>query len=316
MMKFLLNILLLVACASWANEQEHVQARAKMTDDESTLGLVEIDQWQVGLALGVGRRSAVVYGELDQQLFVLPDIQYYGHSFYFDNGTLGYTVYDKPNYAFSLVTEFNPIAAWFYRDHPSNWFDQQAFSSADQAPSDLGLSDSESESPSADQPEPVGPSFDNDRGSVDIPLASIDKPGWSLDAGMQLNWFFSRRHGVNVQWFTDVSGLHAGQRLELGWHFQDALTDALRWQVNAGGVWLSNAASDYYFGVRRNNTQYYEASAAWIPQFSVSLTHTLSANWSLFAYGQWQRLGSTISESPKMTESHRSTVLLGAKYVF
>lgn len=282
-------------------------------------GLVEVGQWQLGLTLGVGHRAAVVTGEDSQSTFVLPSVQYYGERVFFDNGTLGYTLLEQESLVLSLITEFNPMAAWFYRDHPDNWFSQQAFSDStiDSVQMDLGGKVTEGTPVDADNLDPTGPEFSDDvREEVDIPLTQLEKPSWSVDAGAQLNWFFNRKSGLGVQYFFDASLLHKGQRLELNWFYRDRLESGYQWQFELGTSYLDKAASDYYFGVRRGQHKLYQAGASFIPYASATLIKNLNANWSLIGHLYYQGLSDEISNSPKINTSTRLTYMLGVRYGF
>jgi len=301
-----------------------------------TAELINVGDWQIGLAFGIGKRTSVVYQQDDIPLYLVPSIKYYDEHVFFDNGTLGYTWHENHKFAFSVITELNPLAAQFYDYHPENVLFDNALSGEAAAP----VTDAEDFNGDASDEitgEPTqGQDGQDSEGPKQQPVEKsikdikLKQPRWSLDAGLQLNWFINQNQSLVAQVFTDVANLHNGQRFELLWSYglrfdqfekvKDSELGHWRAQVQLGLSYLNKTTSQYYYGIDQRHLASgeitYNAKAALNPSFSITATRPLSRHLKLLLFYKQQSLDSTISQSPKITDDKLNTYFAGVVYEF
>lgn len=286
--------------------------------------LVAVGQWQISAALGYGQRSNVLLGEDDFDIYLIPSIKYYGESFFFENGTLGFTLNENANQAWSVVAELNPYVAQFYDSHLDNFFaiDNLNGNSLAEVPT-LGTSSDFTEDLSEGPLQPAdGPEREY------IQQITLNKPDWSVDLGIQHNWFFDNGTSLISQLFTDVSSEHQGHRFE--WLFSGSFsTDSSQERRVIGqwhGMWqlgvsiMDDKSSQYYFGIDERHTDikdiYYQTDWAFNPLASITLFYPLNENMRLVGFAKYQHLDDTIYQSPKVNEHGISTFYFGVAYDF
>ena len=318
---FLLAGLLLAGQPTLASSNEApAAANSRMPDTPDNVELVDINQWQLGVAIGIGRRTSVVHGQEDLPLYLIPTVKYYGEQIFFDNGTLSFTLLEDANTATSLVTELNPLAAQFYDYHPENMLFDNAISSDVSVPEqDFEMVDSDSPDPdSGDQAEP-----DPDTPAPSVDSVALKRPRWSLDLGLQHNWFINQQQMLVSQIFTDASNLHNGYRIELLWSYSQrlpAVSPGLKAQLKLGGQLLDKETSQYYYGIDERHTSdtelRYRAKASFNSSVSLTLTQSIGADFKLITFYKQQHLDTRLYSSPKISSKQIETLFLGVHYDF
>ena len=287
---------------------------------------VDVGDWQISIAMGLGNRTSPLYGTQDQRLLIVPTFSVYGEKFYFDNGSLGYTFTENQTYSVSLVTELNPINAQYFDIHPANLvlgsegFDNKvpvrpASPSTDEGAIPPGLSDFDWEAFfGINQPERI----------------SVEKPDWSIDGGVRFSWFISDHQLLTAQLFRDISGVHDGHRLELEWsettpitvseQFRQSLLDDWTVQLRVGLSIYDQKSTQYYFGLDRRHTDnpdyHYYTDQSINPHFSVFLTRPLAENWRAVAFFKYLQLHNEIYQSPRTEDRAITTYFIGMAYDF
>ena len=99
-------------------------------DDRQMVECTETNRWQFALAIGAGHRSNPLLGGRNFPLFLMPDLNYYGKNWFFDNGTVGYSWILSDDMQLSFVSRLNEEKGYFRRHHLSNLFTQQVSGSA------------------------------------------------------------------------------------------------------------------------------------------------------------------------------------------
>ena len=258
---------------------------------------VETGQWQVSLAIGYGVKSNPLVGGDDLPLVLLPEFSYYGESFYFDNGDLGYTLVENDNYSVSVLTRLNFERAYFSFLHPSNILLGQTATASDQV---------ETPSPS-DGPYQV-PSIDD-----------LSSRKYAIDGGIALNVFLDNGRMIRAEVMQDVSGVHKGQNALIEYMAQQRF-DMWRVSATVGLKYKSRRLVDYYYGIDQadgvSRHFYYRGSASIHPYVKVSAMYPLNEQWDLVGLARWSKIGSGMADSPVVEENTASTLYAGVSYAF
>lgn len=258
---------------------------------------VETGQWQVSLAIGYGAKSNPLVGGDDLPLVLLPEFSYYGESFYFDNGDLGYTLVETERYSASVVTRLNFERAYFAFLHPSNILLGQTATAGDQV-----------ETPSAGD------------GPYRVPsIEDLSSRKYAVDGGIALNVFFDNGHMIRAEVIQDISGVHKGQNALVEYMAQQRF-DVWRVSATVGLKYKSRRLVDYYYGINQsdgvNPYFYYQGNASIHPYVKVSAMYPLTERWDLVGLARWSKIGSGMADSPVVEENTESTLYGGVSYAF
>ena len=320
---FCISILL----ASWPAFSLQGQYQQELTESEQSIKitdsasqqnetnnehLMQIGQWQLQLAVGYGKRSALIVGEDDFKFYVAPNITYYGEQFFFDNGTLGYTLHQSENLAVSVVCELNPFVKYFDDTHLNNLF--------------FPVLDSSVSSPTEDSGDELMGSDDDSNDGAENAFQQVAEQlterKWSADIGLQLNYFFNEEQQFNIKLMRDVSGLHQGWRLSSNWSMSisDWLPENLYGQITLGLDWIDDKSADYYFSHISPEEYYYsynyQAKSAFIPSIAVNLKKPITEQMSVVFYYKYQALGDGIKNSSIVKSNDIITQFIGVNYAF
>lgn len=286
---------------------------------DEAVALSTIGEWQFSLALGYGKKQSAISGQDDFSLYLVPNLSYYGQNLFFDNGTFGFTMLDKPKYALSVISELNPNIAQYYGYHPNNIFVLNATGDAND---DLNTS------ASVEEPRNEGEVEFDDMlaGPSQIQDITLLKPDWSIDVGLQHNWFLSSKVDITSQLFTDLSGIHDGKRASLQWAFRQPLDGKTALSANwlftlqLGLDWLDATTTNYYYGIDSRHTRYrnhyYQPGSALNGSVKLSLTKQLNNDISVVMLWKTQILDTTLAYSPYVDNKEPQTYFLGMMYAF
>lgn len=282
----------------------------------------EVGNWSFGLNFGVGQRSTFIVNQDNLNFYVLPDIHYYGERLFFDNGTLGYTLFEKRNYALSAISELNPYGFYFDQSAFGESFDrlyvvrveQSNIQSSDQVASSEEFTIDDG---NFDFQAGIGPTENGEQLVDKELLTKIHKPGFSLDAGLQINWFFDTQQ-VTLKLVTDISSQHGGSRARLQWTKSNKFGDfGMLWGL--GLDWLDKTTSSYYFAVNTSNPDLNltkRLSNTTNPFVSLTTSYPMTRKLFLVAHLKYLMLDNKISDSPIVREDHSLTQFVGINYKF
>lgn len=278
---------------------------------------VDVGSWSVGVNFGLGQRSTFITGQDDVNIFVLPDIHYYGEQLFFDNGTLGYTLAETENHVFSAITELNPYGLYFEQSalgesfNPLFLVDQGAQASSELSSDDTRLMTE----PPADGTN-VNNAFEQER---DYLSYSLPKPDLSLDLGVQHNWFINASQNVTIKVVADVSNRHSGFRGKFTWS-KKHLLGSVRLKFNLGFDWLDSKSSNYYFGlvptIAELENDKYELGSTINPYMSLTASIPLSEKMSLVSHVKYVKFDADINHSPVTSKGYSLTHFAGIHYKF
>lgn len=257
-----------------------------------TVECTETNSWQFALAIGAGHRSNPLVGGRNFPLFLMPDLNYYGKNWFFDNGTLGYSWSLSEDVQLSLISRLNEEKGYFQRHHLSNLFSRQVAGS-------VSL---------------MGPTQKYQQ-HIELSVADQAKRPTAVDAGWQLDWFTPAIHW-KLNWLHDVSGQYHGQHASIaashGWHNKLGT-----WQISSALNWKSRQLIHTYYAVDQSAELEFEPLAdSWQPELKLSWSYPLTSEWSMLAFYRYRWLDDAITFSPLVAENSVRSWFVGVSYRF
>ncbi|AOE50428.1 MipA/OmpV family protein [Kangiella sediminilitoris] len=73
-------------------------------------------EWNISLSLGYGQVESIISNVDDFDLYLLPNISYYGESFFLENTTMGYSLYEDEDFYLDIVGKLNEDGIYFNLD--------------------------------------------------------------------------------------------------------------------------------------------------------------------------------------------------------
>lgn len=310
-MLLLLPVFLLSSANVNAENEQVIQDIKLSASQASNHNYAQIGKWHFSVAVGYGFKNNPLLEGDDFPLLVLPSVYYYGEKLFFENGDLGYTLINDADYAISALTRLNEEVVHFVDWHPSNILITpfaNDFNTVQKNP----VWELESSY--------IEPENDAISGPRKLNFHQLKDREWSLDAGVQLDWFVSDTSQVRLRLLTDASQVHYGENINLAYSAQHYYQQA--WQVNwsIGVDWLNQQLTQYYYGVDQRDTvdssYFYQAGSAINPYFKISPSYKINQNWRLVSLLKYQLLDSEIQDSPIVKERQRITWFMGINYAF
>lgn len=290
-LKLLLLTCLLLPVTTWADIVDSCG-----TDYEC----IEIGRWDIGLALGYGSRSNPLKDYEDIPIYLAPTFAYYGDSWYFDNGNIGYTLAESEKYTLNLTTSFSTDSAFFHRWDPSNIF----LTSSNKFEAN---SFSTKTMPSLMDEEPTLPVIDE-----------LESRNFTYLGGIEA-YFYTQVGVINLSLTHDLLDVHQGTEATLKWLYNLAIED---WKFELALVldWKSEEVVDYYYGVRPSENAYwseaYEAKSALNTGLELTTHYVLAEHWQLLFLARYTQIADEIVASPLLNEDYTSTFFVGTAYRF
>ncbi|MFD2167823.1 MipA/OmpV family protein [Thalassotalea euphylliae] len=267
--------------------------------------LIETESWHFSVAIGGGLVSNPVVDGDNLPLIVIPNLSYYGDQFFFDNGLVGYSFIQAPTIEVSIASKINSTAAYFKDWNTESWL----------ITSLIPVSDGSSGSNVKTLAGAI-----EDTGVDKISSEDIRDRRWSLDTGIQVNWFASDSIDVIANYYLDTTGVHHGENALVEVTKRFVLSKEARLQLGLGLHWQSAQLSNYYFGIHPEDG--HPPSALYLPgdtlnQFiQVQLARKINENWRFIFTSKLQRLDEKLKRSPIVEESKQYSVFMGAVYDF
>jgi len=256
---------------------------------------IEVGRWDIGIALGYGVKSNPLKDFDDIPIYAVPTIAYYGDSWFFDNGNIGYTVTEGENYTVNVVSTFSTDRAFFYRWDPSNIFLVNGHSAAR---SNISIM--------AAIPEP------------EIDTSKLEDRSFTYLGGVEA--FLYTRFGIVKASVThDLFNVHNGTEAQLKWLYNIPL-DSWNFEFAAVLDWKSEQVIDYYYGIRPSESPYwsekYQAESALNQSIEFTGQYVLTENWNILLVARYTDLADEIVDSPLLDKDYTTTYFVGAAYRF
>jgi MipA family protein len=245
---------------------------------------VAVGRWNFSVALGAGAMTNPLVGGKAIPLVVVPQFSYYGKRFFIDDLDLGFTLGETDGSTFNLVATPGYDRVFFYRSDLQNIFVKGFDGYAIPVRADAATP-----------------------GAVQIPprprhVTYLAGPEWTGKYGGITGQFdvlheiTGQNHGNEVRAAVGVPLLER----------KGSLT------ANIGITWKSSAIVNYYYGA----TTIYRAGSALDPFFKLGYTLPLAGRWRFYAFAEYERLASAITDSPLVAERYVATSFIGAIYTF
>ncbi|MCL1145067.1 MipA/OmpV family protein [Shewanella sp. 10N.261.52.F9] len=291
-MPYLLALLLSLSLFSGATF-----ADAPASCDNNT-DCIEVGRWDLGIALGYGQKSNPLKDFEDIPLYVVPTIAYYGESWFFDNGNLGYTLAEGENYTVNLITTFSNDSAFFHRWDPSNIF---------------LLNTGNSQAAIAPMASSLSRLTPDER-----TIGELENRNFTYLGGAEA-FIYTRFGIVHASLAHDILDVHGGLESKLKWFYNIPLD---KWNFEFAAVldWKSEEVVDYYYGIRPSESLYwnqvYQAESALNKSLEFTGQYVLTENWNLLFVARYTDIGDAIAESPLLDKDYTTTYFVSAAYRF
>ena len=260
---------------------------------------IDTNSWQLGIAVGLGARSNPLSGGDDIPLVILPDIAWYGESWYFDNGELGYQWNPSPTTSIEWFLTPNTEKANFSFWHTANVLIPAA---------SLG----------SDIPDNAAPPEDNVFEPYELDVDDIGSRRWALDGGFRFQWHINSHH-VRLTTKTDVSNVHNGYQLDFDYRYQ-LLVDDWRFSVAPSVSWLSSNLTNYYYGVSEQDTDnsrlIYVGRSGFQVGLGLSANYTINEQWHVLLRADFTKLHRGMTDSPIVSDTSIKSAFAGLAYRF
>ena len=283
----------------------HLSAYASNSSDCGETDCINVGEWELGVAIGIGARSnPLVDGDV-LPLIVLPDIAYYGESFYFDNFEIGYQLLPSNNQSVEVFVKPNTERAYFSFWHPDNVL--------------LTFTSSPLDGPSTPT-FPTIPGVPNEPTKPvqkEISVDDVSKRDWAIDAGIRWQ-YYQPSYRLSAFINTDVSGVYKGTNGGVNVAFPWRLNE---WQFTSslGAVYKSTALTNYYYGISIADTKSkdtFQAKGGWQYSFNTSASYQFSDSWQILLRFEITQLHSGMYNSPLVKDKQVTSVFSGFVYRF
>ena len=285
-------VILVMSTSIWA--QQNAQADSNNEDCSQANICIEQSNWQIGVALGLGAKSnPLVDGDAIPQV-VLLDVAWYGENAYFDNGELGYKFIETEYTGLESYLTLDRERAFFNFWHPTNVF------------------------VTGSALNPSVPASDTDNQTPEISIEQVERREWAVNAGLRMHLY-----GDNDEWIfsaeQDISSVHNGYKAAFSYQYFWRGND---WSlmVRPSLIWKSDKLIDYYYGLsdqdRLIHTQGYTAKGGLQPAISLLYTKQINPNWQWIVSASYQKLHTSMKNSPLVRHDHISSLFIGAGYKF
>lgn len=256
---------------------------------------IEMNNWDLGIAIGWGQKSNPLRDFDDIPLFFIPTVAYYGEHWFFDNGNLGYTLAEQESFTINLVTSYSLDRAYFYQWDPSNIFLNRGTQAEAKAINSLSLTT---------EPEPE--------------FNSLETRNFTLLGGAEA-FIYTRLGIIRLAYTHDMLNVHQGSEAQIKWTYGWDY-DRFIFEFALVFDWKSQDVVDYYYSVRPSENAYwserYQAKSGWDKGAEMTARYILTDNWDLLLAVRYTLIADEIAASPLLDQDYSSTYFIGAAYRF
>jgi outer membrane protein len=253
--------------------------------------------WRLGAAFGYGERTNPLIQSDDIPVIVDLDIAWFGKRWFFDNGDVGYTLFDRPQSTTSLVARLNSDRVFFGKTNTRyvNFTYLGAGVTAPLPPS--------TDSPAV-TPEPIEVKPPDRDYAIELGVESLIDGDWGA---------------ATLRAFHDVSGTHGGY--ELSAHYSRRFTTGrLSVAPTVGISYKSAQLNDYYWGVHAGEANAalpeYHAGGGFAFEGGLVTNYYLSRNLRLAVSVNYERLAGDVADSPLSEDDYVLAYFSGLAWTF
>jgi len=252
-------------------------------------------QWRLGAALGYGKRTNPVIQSEDIPVIVDVDIAWFGKRWFFDNGDVGFTMFDRSRSTTSLVARLNDDRVFFGKTNTR--YVNFAYTTAGPAP----LVDPAT-GVKIEQPVQVRPP-DRDY-AIELGIETLIDGDWG---------------SATLRAFHDVSGTHGGYELSASYSRRWTL-GRLSVTPTLGVAYKSARLNDYYWGVHKSEATFalpaYRVGDGFGVEGGLVTNYYLSRNLRVALSVNYERLADDVAASPLAEEDHVFGYFSGLAWTF
>lgn len=279
--------------------------------------------WDFGIGIGYGNSSNPFAGSDDIPSYLTLDVSIYGKRFFFDNGELGFTVIDKPNFGVNIISTYNSERIYysFLNDVGLNVISTETTISlaSNNAVVEVNENTVITLPPAGTiLPSPPPPGLNLfPVGAFTIPFTIPDRD-LAINLGIEL--FYDTDFGsFGYQATKDISDTHTGTDMIVDF---SKSWQKKRWSFSStiGAHWKSAKLVDYYYGVGLSSSPFFNLS--YNPGSSIDTfinfvaNYRLSNNLSFVTSVKYNKFGAAIKNSPIINESGKHIIFTGLYYRF
>ncbi|HMP73140.1 MAG TPA: MipA/OmpV family protein [Kiritimatiellia bacterium] len=150
-------------------------------------------------------------------------------------------------------------------------------------------------------------------------LKDMDRKRNTVLAGLALSRQGARGYTTQLEWKTDVLGVHNGNLVDLSigrrYRFgKVGITPSL------GLSWRSERYTDYFYGVKerfaREDRPAYDPGSSWVPFAQVSGVWSPAEAWTIIGIARAEFFDETIKDSPLIERDAQTSLIVGVSYSF
>jgi MipA family protein len=247
--------------------------------------------WRLGAAFGYGQRTNPLIQSDDIPVLVDLDIAWFGKRWFFDNGDVGFTMFDGASSTTSLVARVNSDRVFFGKTNTRY---------VNLAYTDGGFG-------------PASPP------ALPVPV-QVDPPDrdYAIEAGVESlidgDW-----GAATLRAFHDVSGTHGGYELA-AYYSRRFTTGRFSFEPTLGISYKDAKLNDYYWGVHpeeaSNALPEYHAGAGFSLEGGLVANYYLSRNLRVALSVNYERLADEVADSPLTEEDYVMGYFSGLAWTF
>ncbi|KGK00395.1 MipA/OmpV family protein [Thalassotalea sp. ND16A] len=253
------------------------------------INVTPIENWEFGLAAGIGGITNPLKDADDIFLPVIPQVSYYGDRFFLENTDLGFSLIENEKFNVNLYGRFNEDKRYF----PNADTTDIVFTS-------LGWK--------LDPTIKVGH-------TAEIKLKSRHL---TYLAGLQFHYHHQNYHG-KLSLLTDISNVHHGEEAEFSfgktWQQDDWLLD-----LGFGLLWKSQQIVDYYYGLKpvevSDKRDEYYPDASLTPYLKLVYQYAISEKVKFITSVKIDKMDSERYRSPLVNDRYINSFFMGFAYDF
>jgi MipA family protein len=257
---------------------------------------VRESQWRLGVALGYGNRTNPLIQSEDIPVIVDLDIAWFGKRWFFDNGDVGFTLFDESRSTTSAVARLNDDRIFFGKTN-TRYVNFAYAGNGLKAPLPPSFSDEAT-------PEPVAVVVPDRDYAVEVGVESLIDGEWGA---------------ATLRAFHDVSGTHGGY--ELSADVSRRWTKGrLSFAPTIGVIYKSAQMNDYYWGVKPEeaNTALpaYRAGGGFAFEGGLLANYYFSRNLRLGVSLNYEHLADDVAASPLAADDYVFAWFSGLAWTF
>jgi MipA family protein len=259
--------------------------------------------WRLGVAFGYGERTNPLIQSDDIPVIVDLDIAWFGKRWFFDNGDVGFTLFDRPSSTTSLVARVNDDRVFFGKTNTRyvNFaYAGNGFTTALPPAPVSGNGDD----PAPVPPEPVQVNPPDRDYAIEAGVESLIDGDWGV---------------ATLSAFHDVSGTHGGYELSAHYSWRWT-TGRLVVAPTVGVSYKSARMNDYYWGVHASEASgalpEYHAGAGFNLEGGLVTSYYFTRNLRLALSLNYERLADEVASSPLAEDDYVMAYFSGLAWMF